>query len=187
MADATRVSVNGAGGGMLGREARTQYGAMARMRWRMFMNGLRSIHGLLDLGATGIAWLFYSILWAGFGSWPLCCRLLVSITRIMAVFANPVLGHKLSLVDVPDAGGLISGAVRPGNSVALSGAFRVVLPSLFDLRLDGSFHDCGWALLFGRMAWNRHGTAGFVFVGDARAVGVRGLQHSAGARCLCLD
>ena len=67
MAGVTRVGVNGAGGGMLGREARAQYAAMARMRWRMFMNGLRSIHGLLDLGATGIAWMFYSVLGLGLG------------------------------------------------------------------------------------------------------------------------
>lgn len=61
MAGVTGVGVNPAGGGMLGREARTQYAAMARMRWLMFRNGLRSIHGLLDLGATGIAWMFYSL------------------------------------------------------------------------------------------------------------------------------
>lgn len=59
MAGVTGVGVNGTDGGMLGKEARTQYAAMARMRWQMFMNGLRSIHGLLDLGATGIAWVFY--------------------------------------------------------------------------------------------------------------------------------
>jgi ABC-2 type transport system permease protein len=52
---------------MLGREARTQYAAMAQMRWRVFINGLRSIHGLLDLGATGIAWMFYSIYGLGLG------------------------------------------------------------------------------------------------------------------------
>ena len=67
MAGVTRVEVNGAGGGMLSREARTQYAAMARMRWRMFVNGLRSIHGLLDLGATGIAWLLSSIYGLGLG------------------------------------------------------------------------------------------------------------------------
>jgi|GEM_PF-342161 len=67
MAGVTEVGVNEEGGGMLGSEARTQYAAMARMRWRMFMNGLRSIHGLLDLGATGIAWLFYSIFGLGMG------------------------------------------------------------------------------------------------------------------------
>jgi ABC-2 type transport system permease protein len=46
---------------MLGRDARAQYAAMARIRWLMFRNGLRSIHGLLDLGATGIAWMLYSV------------------------------------------------------------------------------------------------------------------------------
>ena len=67
MAGVTGVGVNGAGGGMLGREARAQYAAMARLRWRMFVHGLGSIHGLLDLGATGIAWVFYSILGLGLG------------------------------------------------------------------------------------------------------------------------
>ena len=52
---------------MLDREARTQFAAMARMRWRIFMNGLRSIHGLRDLGATGIAWMFYSVFGLGSG------------------------------------------------------------------------------------------------------------------------
>ena len=52
---------------MLGREARAQYASMARMRWLMFRNGLRSIHGLLDLGATGIAWMLYSVFGLGLG------------------------------------------------------------------------------------------------------------------------
>ena len=103
MAGITAVGLNTADGGMLGPEARTQYAAMAQMRWRIFMNGLRSIHGLLDLGATGIAWLLYSIYGLGLGTWPLRRRLLVSIACIMAVFANPVLGDQLSLVDVSDA------------------------------------------------------------------------------------
>lgn len=68
MAGITRVGLNWAGGGILGREARTQYAAMARVRWRMFMHGLRSIHGLLDLGATGIAWLFYCVFGLGLGA-----------------------------------------------------------------------------------------------------------------------
>ncbi len=67
MAVVTQSDANGSGGGMLGREARTQYAAMAQMRWRIFINGLRSIHGLLDLGATGIAWMFYSIYGLGLG------------------------------------------------------------------------------------------------------------------------
>jgi ABC-2 type transport system permease protein len=68
MAGVVRVDVSRADGGVLGPEAWTQYAAMARMRCRMFMNGLRSIHGIRDLGATGIAWMFYSILGLGFGT-----------------------------------------------------------------------------------------------------------------------
>ena len=67
MAGVTGVGVIGAGGGVLGREARTQYAAIARMRWHMFVNGLRSIHGLLDLGATGIAWVLCSMYGLGLG------------------------------------------------------------------------------------------------------------------------
>jgi ABC-2 type transport system permease protein len=68
MAGVTGVGVNRAGERLLGREARTQYAAMARMRWRMFMNGLRSIHGLVDLGVTGIAWMIYSVFGLGLGT-----------------------------------------------------------------------------------------------------------------------
>ena len=67
MAGVTEVGMKETAGGMLGREARTQYAAMGRMRWRMFVNGLRTIHGPRDLGATGIAWLFYSIFGLGLG------------------------------------------------------------------------------------------------------------------------
>ena len=67
MAGLTGVGASRTGGGMLGREARTQYAAMARMRWRMFVNGLRTIHGLLDLGATGIAWVLSSVYGLGLG------------------------------------------------------------------------------------------------------------------------
>jgi ABC-2 type transport system permease protein len=37
------------------------------MRWRIFVNGLRTIHGLLDLGATGIAWVLSSVYGLGLG------------------------------------------------------------------------------------------------------------------------
>jgi ABC-2 type transport system permease protein len=52
---------------MFDREAMAQYAAMARLRWRMFVNGLRTIHGVFDLGATGIAWILYSVLGLGVG------------------------------------------------------------------------------------------------------------------------
>ncbi|MGA7244376.1 MAG: hypothetical protein WBX19_14400 [Terracidiphilus sp.] len=67
MASVTGVGERGVKGGMFGREALVQYAAMARLRWRMFINGLRSIHGLFDLGATGIAWTLYSVLGLGLG------------------------------------------------------------------------------------------------------------------------
>lgn len=55
--------------GLLSGGARAQYAAMVGMRWRVFVNGIHSINGILDLGATGIAWMFYGVigLGAGFG------------------------------------------------------------------------------------------------------------------------
>lgn len=54
-------------GGVLGSLAREQYAALATLRWQMFRNGLRSIHGLFDLGAAGIALLLYSVFGLGLG------------------------------------------------------------------------------------------------------------------------
>jgi ABC-2 type transport system permease protein len=54
-------------GGLLGAQARRQYAAVAAMRWRIFVNGLRSIHGILDLGATGVAWTIYAMIGLGAG------------------------------------------------------------------------------------------------------------------------
>lgn len=56
------------GGVILGPLARAQYAAMIRLRWEMFRSGLRSIHGILDLGATGIAWMIYAFLGIGAGA-----------------------------------------------------------------------------------------------------------------------
>jgi ABC-2 type transport system permease protein len=49
-------------GGVFGPLAMAQYGAMARLRWEIFRSGLRSIHGVFDLGATGITWMIYGVL-----------------------------------------------------------------------------------------------------------------------------
>ena len=76
MADLSGSGLNGlgkpveaeSGGGVLGAQARAQYAALTRLRWHMFRNGLRSIHGLLDLGATGIAWLVYGAFGLGLGA-----------------------------------------------------------------------------------------------------------------------
>ena len=68
MVSVVAVGVREASEKMFSREARSQYAAMAHLRWRMFVNGLRSIHGIFDLGATGIAWLLYSIFGLGMGT-----------------------------------------------------------------------------------------------------------------------
>jgi ABC-2 type transport system permease protein len=67
MADLGGAGTIGAGG-VLGPLARAQYGAMLRLRWEMFRSGLRSIHGILDLGATGISWMIYLALGIGLGA-----------------------------------------------------------------------------------------------------------------------
>jgi ABC-2 type transport system permease protein len=68
MADVNSPGV-GVGGGMFGAMAREQYAALASLRWLQLRNGLRSINGILDLGATGIALLFFTVvsLALGFG------------------------------------------------------------------------------------------------------------------------
>ena len=68
MAGLGGAEVNRSGGGVLGAAARAQYAALAGLRWHMFKNGLRSIHGLLDLGATGIALMIYAVFGLGLGT-----------------------------------------------------------------------------------------------------------------------
>lgn len=57
--------------GPFGRLARSQYRALASMRWSMFRNGLRTTQGAIELGARSIAFAFYILLGlgmaAGFG------------------------------------------------------------------------------------------------------------------------
>jgi ABC-2 type transport system permease protein len=56
-----------AGAGPFSRLARAQYAALGAMRWWMVRSGLRSIHGVLDLGATGISLMIYSFMGLGLG------------------------------------------------------------------------------------------------------------------------
>ena len=49
------------GGGMFGAQARAQYAALARLRWHMFSNGLRSRKGALELGARTVSFIFYGL------------------------------------------------------------------------------------------------------------------------------
>ena len=55
------------GGGIFGQLARQQYRALAIMRWRMFVIGLRSIRGILELGANGIQMMVFSFIGIGLG------------------------------------------------------------------------------------------------------------------------
>lgn len=50
---------------MFGRYARAQYGALARMRGRMFVNGLRSGQGVIEFSARSIAYFAYATIGIG--------------------------------------------------------------------------------------------------------------------------
>ncbi len=56
-----------AGGGLLSPLARMQYAALARLRWRIFVNGLRSNLGTIELGARTVAFALYSFIGLGIG------------------------------------------------------------------------------------------------------------------------
>jgi len=53
--------------GPLGTLARAQYAALVRLRWQMFMNGLRSTKGALELGARTVVFVIYASTGAGLG------------------------------------------------------------------------------------------------------------------------
>jgi ABC-2 type transport system permease protein len=48
--------------GPFGQLARSQYKALAAMRWRMFRNNLRSSQGAVELGARTLAFAFYALM-----------------------------------------------------------------------------------------------------------------------------
>jgi len=49
-------------GGLLSPLARAQYAALARLRWRIFVNGLRSSLGAFELGARTVAFVLYGFI-----------------------------------------------------------------------------------------------------------------------------
>jgi ABC-2 type transport system permease protein len=53
---------------VLGAQARAQYGALARLRWHMFSNGLRTNKGVLELGARTLAFILYAGMGLGLGA-----------------------------------------------------------------------------------------------------------------------
>jgi ABC-2 type transport system permease protein len=56
-----------AGGGALSPLARAQYAALTRLRWRIFVNGLHSNLGAIELGARTIASVLYGFIGLGIG------------------------------------------------------------------------------------------------------------------------
>jgi ABC-2 type transport system permease protein len=56
------------GRGLLSAPARGQYAAMARLRWRIFVNGLRSKAGAIELGARTVMNLIYASFGLGMGA-----------------------------------------------------------------------------------------------------------------------
>jgi ABC-2 type transport system permease protein len=54
-------------GGVLSPLARAQYTALARLRWRIFVNGLRSNLGAIELGARTVAFVLYGFIGLGIG------------------------------------------------------------------------------------------------------------------------
>jgi len=60
--------MSGAGAGVLSAVARAQYTAMARLRWRMFVNGLRSKLGAFELGARTVVFVIYALMGLGLGA-----------------------------------------------------------------------------------------------------------------------
>jgi ABC-2 type transport system permease protein len=78
MAGIGSADMNGAGmnglegghatGGLLSPLARAQYAALAGLRWRTFVNGLRSHLGVFELGARTVFYLLYSMMGLGLGA-----------------------------------------------------------------------------------------------------------------------
>ena len=69
VADLGAVGDNGltADAGLFSRLAWAQYVALVTMRWRMFVFGLRSIRGILELGASGIELMIFTFVGLGLG------------------------------------------------------------------------------------------------------------------------
>jgi ABC-2 type transport system permease protein len=58
----------GSDGGVFGAQARAQYGALADLRWHMFINGLRSNQGVFELGARTFSYVIYACMGVGLGA-----------------------------------------------------------------------------------------------------------------------
>ncbi|HEV2214167.1 MAG TPA: hypothetical protein VGR64_02685, partial [Terracidiphilus sp.] len=59
------VEMLAAAGGWLSPLARAQYAALMRMRWQVFLCGVKKIRGIMELGATGVQLFVFSIIGTG--------------------------------------------------------------------------------------------------------------------------
>lgn len=68
MASLGEAGVASTGSGLFSPLARAQYSALAGLRWRIFVNGLRSNLGAFELGARVVAYIAYCVMGLGIGS-----------------------------------------------------------------------------------------------------------------------
>lgn len=67
MAGLKELEETPAGSGLFSPLARAQYAALAGLRWRIFVNGLRSKVGAFEFGARAVSYVFYSLMGLGLG------------------------------------------------------------------------------------------------------------------------
>jgi ABC-2 type transport system permease protein len=65
-------------GGILSPLARAQYGALARLRWHMFSNGIRTNKGMLEVGARAFSFVVYAVLGVALGVGTGCVTYLLA-------------------------------------------------------------------------------------------------------------
>ena len=113
MADLGAVGDNGltADAGLFSRLAWAQYVALVTMRWRMFVFGLRSIRGILELGASGIELMIFTFVGLGLGIGLGFASYAVASHALWSYLPNRVLGAVPGLADDSGGASLISGSV----------------------------------------------------------------------------
>ena len=83
-------------GGPFSDLARSQYRALAAMRWRMFRNTLRTPRGAIELGARAVAFFFYALMGLGIGAGIRRRRVCDRRHRQMADLPRSLLGRSSS-------------------------------------------------------------------------------------------
>jgi len=122
--------------GPLSRLARSQYRALASMRWSMFRNSLRTTQGAIELGARTIAFAFYTLMGlgmaAGFGggAWAIAAsgkwEILPALFWVLFVLWQVVPVTLASFQEHFDLGGLLRFPVGFGTFFVLYLIFGLV-------------------------------------------------------------